>query len=74
MKLCELHALTKNLCILGYGCLEVRLGSIHKLGNKADVSERISMTDEGCIDEHTGTITFEIDYVDMEERKEDVIE
>ena len=73
MKLSELHALTKNLCSLGYGCLEVRLGSIHKLGNKADVSERISMTDEGGI-EHTGTITFEIDYVDMEERTEKTIE
>lgn len=67
MKLSELHALTRDLCILGYGCLEVRLGNLHELSGKIDTTESMTIESRGRI-KRSGTINFGLNYIDMEER------
>ena len=73
MKLCALKAKIDSLCYIGYGDLEVKLGCLYKLGDKVDISESVNIADASEL-ERNGTITFEIVYVDMEERTGKTIE
>ena len=73
MKLSELKAKIDGLCCIGYSGLEVKLGSLYKLGDKVDVSESVNIADTSEI-KHNGTITFEINYADREERTGKTIE
>ena len=71
MKLSELKAKIDGLCDMGYGDLKVKLGSLYALGDKVDISESVNIADGNSL-KRNGTITFEINYTDREERQKDV--
>lgn len=73
MKLSELKAKIDGLCDMGYGDLKVKLGSLYSLGDKVDISESVNIADAGKL-ERNGTITFEINYTDREERAGKTVE
>ena len=73
MKLIELKAKVDGLCNMGYGELKVKLGCLYALGDKVDISESVNIADGNSL-KHNGTITFEINYTDREERVEKTIE
>lgn len=73
MKLSELKAKIDGLCDMGYGDLKVKLGSLYSLGDNANISESVNIADAGKLDRN-GTITFEIDYTNREERVGETIE
>ena len=73
MKLSELKSKVDGLYNIGYGELKVKLGSLYTLGDKVNISESVNIADAGNI-ERNGTITFEINYADREERVEKTVE